>query len=88
MNVVHERCCGIDVHKKTVVACVIVAGTDGQPVKETRTFETMTGDLQALAAWLQSKGCTHVAMESTGVYWKPVFNLLEGHLMNFETQVR
>ncbi|MDZ7319274.1 MAG: IS110 family transposase [candidate division KSB1 bacterium] len=78
MNVVYERCCGIDVHKKSVVACVIVPGTDGQPVKATRTFETLTGDLQALAAWLQSTGCTHVAMESTGVYWKPVFNLLEG----------
>lgn len=79
MNVTYERCCGIDVHKKSVVACVIVPGADGQPVKETRTFETMTGDLRALAEWLRGKACTHVAMESTGVYWKPVFNLLEGH---------
>src|SRR5437588_9265226 len=78
MEVRYERCCGIDVHKKTVVACLIVPGDDGKPQKETRTFETMTGDLHALAQWLKGAGCTHVAMESTGVYWKPVFNLLEG----------
>ncbi len=78
MRVQYERCCGLDVHKETVTACVIVPGADGQPVKETRTFNTMTGDLNSLARWLKEKGCTHVAMESTGVYWKPVFNLLEG----------
>jgi len=78
MQVTYERCCGIDVHKKTIVACAIVPGPDGQPQKETRTFDTMTGDLKALAAWLTGLGVTHVAMESTGVYWKPVFNLLEG----------
>jgi len=78
MQVEYERCCGIDVHKETVVACVIVPGLDGKPVKETRTFSTMTGELQALANWLKEKQCTHVAMESTGVYWKPVYNLLEG----------
>jgi transposase len=80
MQVVHERCCGIDVHKMTVVACVIVPGTDGRPAKETRTFDTLTGDLEALAGWLEAQGVTHVAMESTGVYWKPVFNLLDGRL--------
>jgi transposase len=78
MRVEPERCCGIDVHKKTVVACVIVPGGEGQPTKTTRTFETMTGDLMALAQWLTSEGVTHGAMESTGVYWKPVFNILEG----------
>jgi transposase len=78
MNVVYERCCGIDVHKQTVVACVIVPDAAGKAVKETRSFGTMSADLQALSAWLRTKGCTHVAMESTGVYWKPVYNLLEG----------
>lgn len=78
MQVTYERCCGIDVHKKTIVACAIVPDADGKPRKETRTFDTMSDDLKALAAWLKELGVTHVAMESTGVYWKPVFNLLEG----------
>jgi transposase len=78
MQVVYERCCGIDVHKRTVVACAIVPGPDGPPVKETRTFDTLTENLEALAGWLQELGVTHVAMESTGVYWKPVYNLLDG----------
>lgn len=78
MEVQYECCCGIDVHKQTVVACLIRPDAHGKAVKETRTFATMTGDLTALATWLQGKGCTHVAMESTGVYWKPVYNLLEG----------
>lgn len=78
MQVEYERCCGIDVHKETVVVCIIVPGADGKPVKETRTFNTMTSDLKALAHWLTEQAITHVAMESTGVYWKPVYNLLEG----------
>jgi len=78
MEVRYERCCGIDVHKRSVVACVIVPGADRQPHKETRTFGTMTAELQGLGAWLQACGVTHVAMESTGVYWQPVFNVLEG----------
>ena len=78
MQVEYERCCGIDVHKETVVACVITPGADGKPIKATRTFNTMTGDLKALAAWLTEHGVTQVAMESTGVYWKPVYNLLDG----------
>ena len=78
MQVVYEACCGIDVHKRTVVASAIVPGPDGQPVKETRTFDTLTENLEALAGWLQGLGVTHVAMESTGVYWKPVYNLLDG----------
>jgi len=78
MEVKYERCCGIDVHKKTVVACVIVAGPDGQPTKGTRTYDTMMEDLEGLSRWLGEQGVTHVAMESTGVYWKPVYNLLDG----------
>jgi transposase len=78
MQVVYERCCGIDVHKRTVVACALVPGPDGQPVKQTRTFDTLTENLEALAGWLQGLGVTHVAMESTGIYWKPVYNLLDG----------
>src|SRR5947208_2564575 len=73
MQVVHERCCGLDVHKKTVVACVLTPDR-----KETRTFGTMTGQLWDLVDWLDQQQVTHVAMESTGVYWKPVYNLLEG----------
>lgn len=73
MQVMYERCAGLDVHKKTVVACVVTPA--GQ---ETRTFATMTADLLTLADWLLACGCTHVAIESTGDYWKPVFNILEG----------
>jgi len=72
MEVAYERCCGMDVHKKTVVACVMTP--DG---KETRTFSTMTAKLLELADWLAEQGVTHVAMESSGVLWKPVYNLLE-----------
>jgi transposase len=78
MEVLYPRCAGIDVHKKTVVVCRIIPGPDGKPVKEIRTFTTMTRDLLALLDWLQEGEVTHVAMESTGVYWKPVYNLLEG----------
>jgi transposase len=73
MQVMYERCAGLDVHKKTVVACVVT------PVgQEIRTFSTMTIDLLGLSDWLLACGCTHVAMESTGDDWKPVFNILEG----------
>ena len=72
MDALHERCCGLDVHKKSVVACVITP--EGQAV---RTFSTMTKELLALADWLKEHRVTQVAMESSGVYWKPVFNLLE-----------
>jgi transposase len=77
MQVVHERCCGLDVHQKTVVACVLLSQADGSVRRQTRTFGTMTADLLALADWLAVHGVTAVALESTGVYWKPVFNLLE-----------
>jgi transposase len=75
MEVLHECCCGLDVHAKTVVACLIQKGR-----KAIRTFSTMTDELLQLADWLTSAGCTHVAIESTGVYWKPIFNILEGLL--------
>ncbi len=78
MEVVYPRCCGLDVHKKMVVACLLVVGADGRLHKEIRTFSTMSADLLALADWLTAHGCTHVALESTGVYWKPIYNLLEG----------
>ncbi|HLF26822.1 MAG TPA: transposase [Anaerolineae bacterium] len=67
MQVTYERCCGIDVHKDSVAACVMVPGAEGQPVKAPRTFKTLTGELKALAAWLAEQRVTHVAMESTGV---------------------
>jgi transposase len=78
MEVLHRCCCGLDVHKRTVVACLLQPATDGRRSKEMRTFGTMTTDLLALADWLRAAGCTQVAMESTGIYWKPVYNLLEG----------
>jgi transposase len=78
MNIIHACCAGLDVHKKTVVACVRRAGADGAVSSEVRTFGTMTGELLALSDWLEAQGVAHVAMESTGVYWKPIFNLLEG----------
>jgi transposase len=77
MNVEYPCCCGIDVHKRSVTACVLTPGSGPEPVKATRTFSTMTADLLALADWLAEQAVTHVAMESTGVYWKPVYNLLE-----------
>lgn len=75
MDVMHERCAGLDVHKATVVACVRLM-TGGKVNRECRTFDTTTAGLLALLAWLTESGCTHVAMESTGVYWKPVWNIL------------
>ena len=76
MDVLYERCCGLDLHKRTVVAC-LVTPDHGRPKKEIRTFATLTKDLLELRDWLTAAGCTHVAMEGTGVYWKPVYNLLE-----------
>lgn len=77
MRVVHERCAGLDVHKKTIVACRIVPASEGSWEIKIRTFKTMTADLLQLADWLREVRVTHVAIESTGVYWKPVFNVLE-----------
>jgi transposase len=75
MEVLHPRCCGLDVHKETVVACVRRV-IDGKTVKEVRTFSTTTANLIALSEWLAEAKCTHVAMEATGVYWKPVWHIL------------
>lgn len=77
MQVVHPRCCGIDVHKRSVVACVLLTEPDGTVRRRISTFGTMTADLLALADWLGGFGVAHIAMESTGVYWRPVYNLLE-----------
>lgn len=77
MERIHERCAGLDVHKKTVVACVRVPDEHGQTRSEVRTFETTTPELLTLADWLFERRVTHAAMESSGVYWKPVFYLLE-----------
>lgn len=81
MEVVYRHCAGLDVHKKVVVAAIIVLDALGKLYRETRSFGTMTGDLLELSDWLLSLGVTHVAMESTGEYWKPVYNILEN---NFE----
>jgi transposase len=81
MEIVHKACAGLDVHKKTVVAAIIVQGERGELRKEVRTFGTMTSDLLALSDWLMACEVSHVAMESSGEYWKPVFNILEN---NFE----
>ncbi len=78
MEVVHTHCAGLDVHKKTVTACHMTPGPTGETRAESRTFTTMTRDLLALSDWLADNGVTHVAMESTGEYWKPVYNILEG----------
>ena len=77
MHVLYPSCCGLDVHKKTVVATVMLTPADGQVSQHTRTFATTTSQLLALSDWLSQQQVTHVAMESTGVYWRPVFNLLE-----------
>ncbi len=80
MDVIYRRCCGLDVHKDRVSACVLVAEATGRRRKELRRFGTMTRDLLELLDWLLAMRVTHVAMESTGVYWKPVWNILEGHV--------
>jgi transposase len=80
MDRVLERCAGLDVHKKTVMACVRVPGASGTRHQEVRTFGTTTADLLALRDWLTAHQVTHVALESTGVYWKPVYYMLEDHV--------
>jgi transposase len=77
MQVVYPRCAGLDVHKKTVVACILSTSPQGRVTREIRTFSTMTAELLALGDWLGEHQVTHVAIESTGIYWKPVFNVLE-----------
>src|SRR5262245_4750565 len=78
MEVLYGVCAGLDVHKKTVAACLRVPGPNGTRAEEIVTFGTTTRELLRLADWLATAGCTHVAMESTGVYWRPVYQILEG----------
>lgn len=77
MEIVHPRCAGLDVHKRSIMACVSLWQLEGKAHKEVRQFGTMSDDIFELGAWLDKMGVTHVVMESTGVYWKPIFNLLE-----------
>jgi transposase len=78
MEILYTHCAGLDVHKQTVKVCLLTRTSDGQPHKEFRTYLTTTEELLKLGDWLTERGCTHLAFEATGVYWKPVFNLLEG----------
>ena len=80
METLYQCCCGLDVHKKQVVACLRRIEATGETSQQVRSFSTTTADLLALSDWLTEAGCTHVAMESTGVYWKPIYNLLEGQM--------
>jgi transposase len=79
MEAIIERCCGLDVHQGSVVACLLIGAADQKPRKEVRRWGTTRQDLEAMRAWLAAAGCTHVAMESPGVYWQPVYAVLEGH---------
>ena len=79
MEAIIERCAGLDVHQATVVVCVLIGEAGRKPRREIRTFSTLTRDLEALRDWLRELGVTHVGMESTGIYWKPVHAILEGH---------
>ena len=79
MEAIIERCAGLDVHQATVVACVLIGEAGRKPHKEIRTFSTMTQDLEAMRDWLKGHGVTHVGLESTGIYWRPVHTILEGH---------
>jgi hypothetical protein len=80
MQTVIERGCGLDVHQATAVACLLMVRRDGKVQKQIRTFGTTTRELVGLREWLLSEGCTQVALESTGVYWKPIYAILEGAL--------
>jgi transposase len=78
MEALYRSCCGVDVHKKFLVACLLVVDESGQSHREVRRFSTMTGDLLACIDWLAQAHCTAIAMESTGVYWHSPHNLMEG----------
>jgi transposase len=79
MEAIVERCCGLDVHQASIVACLMTGAADQRPRKEIRRYGTTRQDLEAMRAWLEAAGCTQVAMESTGVDWQPVYSVLEGH---------
>lgn len=78
MEILYARCAGLDLHKKTIKVCLLIRQANGQLAKEIRSYATTCQEILALSDWLKEQGCTHVAMEGTGVYWKPVYNLLEG----------
>ncbi len=78
METIYQRVAGLDIHKKNIVACLRKTGSDGSVEEDIRTFGTMTDDLLALCDWLSQQDVTHVAMESTAVLWKPIWNILEG----------
>jgi len=80
MDVQMKHACGLDVHQATVVACLLSVLDSGKVKKQIRTFGTTTRELLSLRDWLLAEGCRRVAMESTGVYWKPVYTILEGAL--------
>ena len=77
MDAIIERCCGLDVHKDSIVACSLVGKADEKPYERIQTFGTMRRDLRALSEWMSAQGCTHVAMESTGVYWMATHDALD-----------
>jgi transposase len=79
MQALTTHVAGLDIHQRSIVVCVMIGDADQQPAIETRTFPTMTRDLYEVMHWLEEKGVTHIAMESTGIYWKPVYNILEGY---------
>ncbi len=80
MEVLYQHCAGLDVHKKTVAACILHSAAGGRTHRELRSFGTMVEELEKLCDWLLEQGCECAGMEATGVYWKPVYNVLEGHL--------
>ena len=80
MELMYERCAGLDVHKRNVLVCTSTPDAQGQRHKEWRTFSAMTPELLRMRNFLKDLGVTHVAMESTGSFWKPIFNILEGHM--------
>ena len=80
MDLMYERCAGLDVHKRNVLVCTSTPDAQGQRHKQWRTFSTMTPELLRMRTFLKDLGVTHVAMESTGSFWKPIFNILEGHM--------
>ena len=79
MQVVYQRCCGLDIHKRLIVACLLLMSAQGEQ-REMRTFGTTLAELYRLRDWLKAHNCQMVAMESTGVYWKPIWNVLEEEL--------
>ena len=80
MQILYRCCCGLDVHKKIIVACLLRIDSEGEFFKQVRSFGTTTGELLQLSDWLVEAGCQVAAMESTGVYWKPIYNVLEGQM--------